>query len=163
MAMANKERVYSFQCGWEVLFDSAWEAVPACKGWAQHWKPGPADKPTGIITASIPFGMSYGEKIYIQITESPPGTSWLDISSTANFGLIDFGKNSRNINKLIAGVESALAGKGVNATASIQQAMPAAATVSPQPQEAPLPSFCPECGAGLTAGTRFCGKCGSPV
>ena len=149
MAMANKERIYSFQCGWEVLFDSAWEAVPACKGWSQHWKPGPADKPTGIITASVPFGMSYGEKIYIQITESPPGTSWLDISSTANFGLIDFGKNSRNINKLIAGVESALAGKGVNATASIQQAPPS--------------SFCPKCGAGLTAETRFCGKCGSPA
>lgn len=149
MAMPHKERIYSFQCGWEVLFDSAWEAVPACKGWAQHWKPGPADKPSGIITASVPFGMSYGEKIYIQITESPPGTSWLDISSTANFGLIDFGKNSRNINKLIAGVESALAGKGVNATASIQQATPS--------------SFCPKCGAGLTAETRFCGKCGSPA
>ena len=163
MDMAHKEGVYSFQCGGEVLFDSAWEAVPNCRGWMQHWKPRLADKPSVTITASVPFGMSNGEQISIQVTENPTGTSWLGISSTSNLGLYDLGKNSRNTNKLIAAVVNVLAGKGVNVTASIQQAMPAAGAVSPQPQQAPPSSFCPKCGGGLTAEARFCGTCGEVI
>jgi hypothetical protein len=146
-----------------VLFDSVLEAIPNCRGWEQYWKPGFADKPSGTITASVPFGISYGEQISIQITENPPGTSWLAILSTSNFGLYDFGKNGRNINKLIAAVQNVLAGKGVNVTASLQQAVPAAGAVSPQPPQPPFPSFCTNCGGSLTAGASFCKKCGSPV
>lgn len=163
MEMAYREGVYSFECGWEVLFDSAWEAVPNCRGWVQNWKPKLADKPSGTITASVPFGMSNGEQISIQITENPPGTSWLGVSSTSNFGLYDLGKNGRNIEKLIAAVVNVLAAKGVNLEASIEQAMPAAGAVPPQPQQAPPSSFCPKCGEGLAAEARFCGNCGEVI
>ncbi len=163
MRMAHKDRMYSFQCGWEALFDSTVEAIPGCKGWAQHWKLVFADKNTGIINGSVPFGMSYGEKIAIQISENPSGTSWLGVSSNSVWGLFDFGKNSRNLNKLVAGVESALASRGINATASIQQAAPVADAAPPQPQQAPSPSFCAKCGLSLAPGVKFCSKCGSPI
>jgi ribosomal protein L40E len=173
MTWANKGGVFSFQCGWEVLFDSTWEAIPLCKGWVQHWKPREANKPYGSIAASVPWSVvgSYGEKIAIQITETPPGTSWLTVSSTSNWGVADFGKNNRNINKLINAVSAVLASKGVNAVASPRQAMPAAgappqqavapATAAPQPQQEAAGSLCPKCGAGLTADAKFCAKCGA--
>lgn len=165
MRMAHKDRLYSFQCGWEALFDSTAEAIPGCKGWVQNWKLVFADKSTGVIDGSVPFGMSYGEKIFIQITENPSGTSWLGASSNSVWGLFDFGKNSRNLNKLVAGVESALANRGINATALIQQAMPAANAAPPQPlpapEQAPSPSFCTNCGASLAPGAKFCAKCGN--
>ena len=163
MRMANKEGIYTFQCGWEVLFDAVWEAIPICRGWVQYWSQRFVDKPSGTITASVPFGMSNGEQISIRITENPPGTSWLGILSTSNLGLYDLGKNGRNINKLIAAVENVLARKGVDATASVQQAVPAAGDVPPQPQQPLPPSFCPKCGGSLTAGVRFCPKCGSSI
>jgi len=174
MEMAHEEGLYSFQCGWEVLFDSTWEAIPSCKGWAQHWTPRFADKYYGTITASVPFGGSNGEQVYIQISENPPGTSWLGITSTSNFGLYDLGKNDRNITKLIAAVVQVLAGKGIAvepvrqavpvaapppAAAQPQQASPAAAT---QPQQAPT-AFCAKCGAPMTAEKKFCRKCGQAV
>ena len=163
MTMAHKARIYSFQCGWEALFDSVWEAVPACKGWAQHWTPKFADKAAGIIAASVPFGGSYGEQITLQITENPPGTSWLGVTSTSNFGLYDLGKNNRNIEKLVTVVEKTLASKGINAPASAPQEMPVAPAHSSQPQQVQPASFCLSCGAAITPGTKFCSTCGSPV
>ena len=65
--------------------------------------------------------------------------------------------------KLVAGVESALASRGINATASIQQAAPVADAAPPQPQQAPSPSFCAKCGSSLATGVKFCSKCGSPI
>jgi len=161
--VVHKEGIYSFNCGWEVLFDSVLEAVPNCRGWAQNWKPGFADKATGSRTASVPLGMSYGEQISIQITENPPGIAWLAILSTSNFGLFDFGKNSRNIDKLIAATERALAGKGIAVRAALQQAAPAQGAVSAEPPRTSSPSFCTQCGASPTPGAKFCQKCGSPL
>ncbi|HEY5533291.1 MAG TPA: zinc ribbon domain-containing protein [Candidatus Anoxymicrobiaceae bacterium] len=175
MAWANEGGVFSFQCGWEVLFDSTWEAIPLCKGWVQYWKPREANKPYGSIAASVPWSVvgSYGEKIAIQITETPPGTSWLTVSSTSNWGVVDFGKNNRNINKLINAVNAVLASKGVNAAASARQAMLAAgaspqqaaapATPVPQPRQEAAASFCPQCGADLKADAKFCAKCGATI
>jgi len=176
MAWANEGGVFSFQCGWEVLFDSTWEAIPLCTGWVQHWKPREANKPYGSIMASVPWSVvgSYGEKIAIQVTENPPGTSWLTVSSNSNWGVVDFGKNNRNINKLINAVTAVLASKGVNAVPSAGQAMMPAAGAPPQqvaaptdvatqPQQQASTSFCPKCGAGLPAGAAFCGKCGTTI
>ena len=173
MAMANKEGVYSFQCGWEVLFDSTWEAVPLCKGWVQHWNPVEANKPYGFISASVPWSpvSSYGEKVLIQITENPPGAAWLAVSSTSNWGLFDLGKNKRNIKKLVSAVERVLASKGISAAATAQPAAPATAAppqeagstrpVAQQPEPGAPARFCPQCGAGLGPSAKFCVRCGA--
>jgi hypothetical protein len=175
MVLANSEGVFSFQCGWEVLFDSTWEAIPICKGWVQQWKPKEANKLYGSISASVPWSpvSSYGEKILIQISENPPGTVWLAVSSTSNWGLFDFGKNKRNIDKLLSAVTSVLASKGISATATAQPAM-SATGAAPQEAVAPAPSsppqqqgsshrFCHQCGASLGPNSKFCVKCGAEV
>jgi hypothetical protein len=171
MEWANQGALYSFQCAWEVLFDSTWEAIPLCKGWVQHWKPTEANKPNGFIAATVPPSVvgSYGEKIAIQITETPPGTSWLTVTSNSNIGLVDFGKNRRNVSKLIKAVNAVLAGKGIETEASPAEAVAAAdaypkqRTAAPgdaDPHEVPA-SLCPQCGTVLKPGAQFCGKCGN--
>lgn len=56
--------------------------------------------------------MNRGKNIGIQVTESPPDQSWISVSSASKFSIIDFGKNRKNVDKLLAEVGNVLAETG---------------------------------------------------
>ena len=47
--------------------------------------------------------------------------------------------------------------------AAAEQAAAQAAAMEPAPEAAPAGNFCPNCGAALVPGLKFCGECGTKV
>jgi hypothetical protein len=81
-----------------------------------------ADPTSGTIQANSSVSMmSWGEKLELRLSPTSEGTTAVQVGSSLKFGLVDWGKNQKNIDKLNAAIAAALA------------AGPAAAAVATSP------------------------------
>lgn len=70
-----------------------------------------ADARTGLIQGSSSIGLaSWGENIQVVVGAAGPGRSRATVTSSLRFGLVDWGKNRRNVDVIEGAVRAALAG-----------------------------------------------------
>ena len=68
-----------------------------------------ADPDSGLIMATTPIGVvSWGEDVEVRVWPSGPGTSAIGVESALKFGLVDWGRNRRNVDRVVAGINVAL-------------------------------------------------------
>ena len=88
------------------VFDAVCRAAPEA-----GLKPATADPATGVITLSSSVSLaSWGENITIQVGQVQPGTIQVTIRSGLKFGLVDWGRNDKNLAALFARIDAAVAG-----------------------------------------------------
>lgn len=88
------------------VFDAVCRAAPET-----GLKPAIADPATGVITLSSSLSLaSWGENITIQVGQVQPGTIQVTIRSGLKFGLVDWGRNDKNLAALFARIDAAVAG-----------------------------------------------------
>jgi len=151
-SLTSGEGAALFQNSREEVFNAVLEAVNRVPG----MKVKQADQTSGYILITVGVNLwSWGEDLPVQITESAPRQTWLQIASSSKFALIDFGKNQRNVDRLMASVSEVLAAR----------AQPGAPAPKVQQSAPPPPAqvACPNCGKALAAGAKFCTSCGSPL
>ncbi len=69
-----------------------------------------ADPQAGVIHASsIPTMSSWGEHIQIRVVADGPSRTSVFLQSGLKFGLVDWGKNRKNLEKLYAAIDARLA------------------------------------------------------
>jgi hypothetical protein len=134
----------------EEVFNAVLEATNRLPG----MKVKQADPNAGYVLIQVGVNFwSWGEDVPIQITETAPRQTWLQIASSSKFALIDFGKNQRNVDKLMGIVAEVLAARAVPVQAGAQ---PATVTGPPAPA-------CAQCGASVAGDAKFCTSCGTPT
>jgi hypothetical protein len=69
-----------------------------------------ADPATGtiLLTSSVSLA-SWGENVSVQVGQVQPGTISVGIRSSLKFGLVDWGKNKKNLDAQFARIEQVLA------------------------------------------------------
>lgn len=69
-----------------------------------------ADPATGRLemTSSVSLA-SWGERMEVQVGQAAPGSQVVRMRSALKFGLVDWGKNKRNVERLLAAVDALLA------------------------------------------------------
>lgn len=69
-----------------------------------------ANLQSGLIEGTSSIGLtSWGENVQVVVGSDGPGRSRARITSTLKFGLVDWGKNRKNLDTIESGVRSALA------------------------------------------------------
>ena len=87
------------------VFAALVEALPECK-----MKVKSTDAATGHIEATTGMSLaSWGEKIQIDLTEIAPGTTKATISSGNKAQLVSWGKNKKNLEKIVERTNAHLA------------------------------------------------------
>lgn len=122
VAMATaKDAARTYQAEYATVFDAAARAAARCGMGVKA-----ADPATGVLTLSTSMTlMSWGENLGVQVGQLEPGVQQVSIRSDVKFGLVDWGKNAKNINQFFAALDAELGLAGP---------LPG---VPPQPQVAP--------------------------
>ncbi len=82
-----------------------------------------ADPSQGYIQASSSMGLaSWGEDLDVRVRATSPTTTEVDITSALKFGLVDWGKNKKNVAKIQAAITAALSASGTAAPQAPQGA-----------------------------------------
>jgi hypothetical protein len=69
-----------------------------------------SDPAAGRIVARTSFSLaSYGETLVMTVAPNTPGGTRLTIRSTLKWGLVDWGKNRRNLDRMVDGLTALLA------------------------------------------------------
>ncbi len=86
-----------------------------------------ADPATGVITGKSSVSLStWGENLTINVWQETPGTIQVRARSGLKFGLVDWGKNQKNLNQLFLKIDQALSGPGAAPLPGVAQAAVAA-------------------------------------
>lgn len=73
------------------------------------FEPGAADPNTWTVTYIKGISLtSWGEKAWAQVTQGPDGRTWVTVTSKLNFGLVDYGKNTKNVNAIVEAASARL-------------------------------------------------------
>jgi uncharacterized protein (DUF1499 family) len=89
-----------------------------------------ADPTNGTIIASSSMDlMSWGEDLQLRLWQEHDGQSAVQVASSSKFGLVDWGKNKKNVDKLFAAIHAHVSNPslGMEAPHQAQSAAPAAA------------------------------------
>ena len=109
----KNEATATYAKPWTEVFQAAQSALPA----STKMQVRQADPATGLIVLSRPMSaMSWGEDVQVQVWETAPGQAGVRVSSQLKFGLVDWGKNKKNIQAILQSIGSA-----VGAAPQIQQ------------------------------------------
>ena len=91
-----------------------------------------ADPQTGTVVLKTGVSFStWGEDIRVQVFGSGPGSTTVAMSSSLKFGLVDWGKNAKNLDRFFTHVGSLLATAPAAAPAALPSAPPAAWAADP--------------------------------
>lgn len=123
-----------------------------------RWQVRQMDPSSGYIVASVSLTpLSWGEDVAIQLTESPPGQTWVAVGSHSKFAIIDWGKNHRNLDRFFACLQQMLpAGGGTPVVVPAPRS-------SISPEEPLAATACPRCRSTQQPGARFCVACGGSL
>lgn len=92
----SKQAVQAFTGDYQSVFGAVCAALQA-----ERMQILSADPATGVINASGSMSwISWGENIVIGVGADPAGTVSVSLRSKLKFGLVDWGKNQQNINRL---------------------------------------------------------------
>ena len=68
-----------------------------------------ADERTGVITVSAEMtAFSWGENAEIRVWQVSPGVQGVGVHSALKFGLVDWGRNKKNVDRLFARIQQVL-------------------------------------------------------
>ena len=69
----------------------------------EHMKVTFADERTGVISVSADMtAFSWGENAEIRVGQESPGVQTVSVRSALKFGLVDWGRNKKNVDRLFA-------------------------------------------------------------
>lgn len=141
VAMATaKDAARTYQAEYAPVFDAACRAAARCGMGVQT-----ADPATGAITLSTSMSMmSWGENLGVQVGQVEPGTIQVGIRSDVKFGLVDWGKNTKNINQFFAALDAELGLTGP--LPGVPPNAPQQMSPGPRGQMSPAPQFNPGVG-----------------
>ncbi len=112
MGISN-EATATYAKPWTEVFQAAQSALPA----STKMNVTGADQTTGRITLSRGMSaLSWGENVEIHVWESSPGHAGVKVTSSLKFGLVDWGKNKKNIQAILDSI-----GTAVGAPPQLQQ------------------------------------------
>jgi hypothetical protein len=102
--MRSSQAVQQFDGEYVVVFAAVCDASRA-----ENMTIRAADRATGTITVSSSVSaLSWGENTDIRVWPQDPGTVAVAVQSRLKFGLVDWGRNRRNIERLFARIEQVL-------------------------------------------------------
>jgi len=142
-----KDAARTYQAEFATVFDAAARAAARCGMGVKA-----ADPATGVLTLSTSMSlMSWGENLGVQVGQLEPGVMQVAIRSDVKFGLVDWGKNAKNINQFFAALDAELGLTGPLPGVPPQPTPPSQMTpqqMSPGPHGAmsPRPVFNPGVG-----------------
>ena len=127
MATATEE-TRAFRGSYESVFNAVCGAAQV-NGWAVSW----ADPSAGSLLVSAGMSMlSWGEYGEIRVAPAEPGVIMVGVRFKLKFGLVDWGKTKKNVDRLFASVEQMLTSGG------------AGRAVGPTPGAGPAPGWYPD-------------------
>ncbi len=101
-----------------------------------------ADPTTGAITLSTSMSLaSWGENIALQVGQLEPGVIQVGMRSGVKFGLVDWGKNDKNISRFFAALDAELGLAGP--LPGVPPNAPQQMTSGPRGQMSPAPPLHP--------------------
>ena len=93
MARTTTSPVQTFPYPYEVVFDSVLAVLPRLPATVNH-----ADRATGTITAATSMSWrSWGEALTVAVWQDHPDATSVTLTSKASFQLVDWGKNTKNL------------------------------------------------------------------
>lgn len=93
MARTTTSPVQTLPYPYEVVFDGVLAVLPRMPATISG-----ADRTTGIVTATTATSWrSWGEALTVTVGQDQPGTTSVTLRSQASFQLVDWGKNTKNI------------------------------------------------------------------
>lgn len=99
-----KDAARTYQADYAAVFDAAARAAARCGMGVKA-----ADPATGVLTLSTSMTlMSWGENLGVQVGQLEAGVMQVSIRSDVKFGLVDWGKNTKNINQFFAALDAEL-------------------------------------------------------
>ena len=108
MSAVDKEGMIEYPFSYQTVFRAAVQSIPLVKG----MKMGRADEMNGyiLITSNISWA-SWGENIRVDFVKLGPTRTQVIVKSGASVSttLIDYGKNRKNVNKILSAVSTTLA------------------------------------------------------
>lgn len=139
MAIA-KDAARTYHLEYAPVFDAACRAAARCNMAVKA-----ADPATGAITLSTSMSLaSWGENIALQVGQIEPGVIQVGMRSGVKFGLVDWGKNDKNITQFFAALDAELGLTGP--LPGVAPAAPQQMTSGPPGQMSPAPRFTPGVG-----------------
>lgn len=139
MSAVDKEGMIEYPFSYQTVFRAAVQSIPLVKG----MKMGRADEMNGyiLITSNISWA-SWGENIRVDFVKLGPTRTQMIVKSGASVSttLIDYGKNRKNVNKILSAVSTTLANyppeTTYNDTAQpVPEINPQFGQMPPQPQQ----------------------------
>ena len=127
---------------------------------------GEINEAQGMIKAHVGVSAwSWGEHLEIMLYETAPGSTALTVSSGSYYALVDWGKNQKNIDELMALIMQKLSSSQMQPTAAASNTPQCVHCGSALP--AGIAKFCPSCGGAQPepesqSQNRFCVSCGKP-
>lgn len=142
VAMATaKDAARTYQADYAAVFDAAARAAARCGMGVKS-----ADPASGVLTLSTSMTlMSWGENLGVQVGQVEPGVMQVSIRSDVKFGLVDWGKNTKNINQFFAALDAELGLAGPLPGVPPQQ-VPQQMAPGPHGALSPRPVFTPGVG-----------------
>ena len=136
----SKDAARTYQLEYAPVFDAACRAAARCNMSVQS-----ADPATGAITLSTSMSLaSWGENIALQVGQLEPGVIQVGMRSGVKFGLVDWGKNDKNINRFFAALDAELGLSGP--LPGVPPNAPQQMSPGPRGQMSPAPHFAPGVG-----------------
>ena len=126
MATATEE-TRAFQGSYESVFNAVCGAAQA-----NGWTVSAADPSAGSLLVSAGMSMlSWGEYGEIRVAPAETGVVMVGVRFKLKFGLVDWGKTKKNVDRLFASIDQVLASGGGGA-------------VGPMPAAGPVPGWYPD-------------------
>lgn len=102
---AGKSITVAFSQQPKEVFDAFAQLGSSLKG----FKPGAADPGAWTVTYVKGISLtSWGEKAWAQVTQGPDGRTWVTVTSKLDFGFVDYGKNTKNVNAIVEAASARL-------------------------------------------------------
>ena len=139
MSAVDKEGMIEYPFSYQTVFRAAVQSIPLVKG----MKMGRADEMNGyiLITSNISWA-SWGENIRVDFVKLGPTRTQMIVKSGASVSttLIDYGKNRKNVNKILSAVSTTLANYPPETayndpTQPVPEINPQFGQMPPQPQQ----------------------------
>jgi hypothetical protein len=149
-----------FEFNKEIVFKAVLNAISNIEGMELD----SADNQLGIIRVKVGISWkSWGENVDVSLIEISENNTKIKITSAPKTGILfggalDFGKNRKNIEKIIAEVSRTLTFYTVDIESDSESD-----SESDQDVEIVIPETCPHCKSPNTKKIRLCEWCGSQI
>ena len=147
-----------FEFNKEIVFNAILKAIPNIEGMELD----STDNQSSLIRVKVGMSWkSWGENVDVRLIEISQNSTKIEITSSPKTGILfggalDFGKNNKNIEKIIGEVSRILSFYSINDESESDYN-------SSTDEEIIIPETCPQCKSPNTKRIRICEWCGSQI